>query len=131
MNILPENQKPLTGIRVLDIACFIAAPYAATIMSEFGADVIKVEHPNGGDPFRQFGTKTELPDQSLAWLNEARNKRSVTLNLSKPEGADILKKLARNSDVICENFRPGKLEKWGLGWDVLSKINPRLILLRV
>ena len=131
MNILPENQKPLTGIRVLDIACFIAAPYSATIMGEFGADVIKVEHPNGGDPFRQFGTKTELPDQSLAWLNEARNKRSVTLNLSKPEGAEILKKLAKNSDVICENFRPGTLEKWGLGWDVLSKINPRLILLRV
>ena len=98
---MPENQKPLTGIRVLDIACFIAATYSATIMGEFGADVIKVEHPNGGDPFRQFGTKTELPDQSLAWLNEARNKRSVTLNLSKPEGADLLKKLARNSDVIC------------------------------
>lgn len=128
---MPNDDKPLTGIRVLDIACFIAAPYAATIMGEFGADVIKVEHPNGGDPFRLFGTQTDLPNQSLAWLNEARNKRSITINLSKPEGAVILKKLVKNCDVICENFRPGTLEKWGLGWDVLSKINPRLILLRV
>ena len=126
-----ENEKPLTGVRVLDIACFIAAPYAATLMGEFGADVIKIEHPNGGDPLRQFGTKTELPNQSLAWLNEARNKRSITLNLSKPEGAEILKKLAQNCDVICENFRPGTLEKWGLGYEELSKINPRLILLRI
>ena len=123
--------KPLTGVRVLDIACFIAAPYAATLMGEFGADVIKVEHPNGGDPLRQFGTKTDLPNQSLAWLNEARNKRSITLNLSKPEGAEMLKKLAKNCDVICENFRPGTLEKWGLGYDELSKVNPRLILLRI
>ena len=126
-----ENEKPLTGVRVLDIACFIAAPYAATLMGEFGADVIKIEHPNGGDPLRQFGTKTELPNQSLAWLNEARNKRSITLNLSKPEGAEILKKLAINCDVICENFRPGTLEKWGLGYDELVKLNPRLILLRI
>ena len=126
-----ENEKPLTGVRVLDIACFIAAPYAATLMGEFGADVIKIEHPNGGDPLRQFGTKTHLPNQSLAWLNEARNKRSITLNLSKPEGAEILKKLAQNCDVICENFRPGTLEKWGLGYEELSKINPGLILLRI
>ena len=126
-----KNDKPLTGVRVLDIACFIAAPYAATLMGEFGADVIKVEHPNGGDPLRQFGTKTDLPNQSLAWLNEARNKRSITLNLSKPEGAEILKKSAKNCDVICENFRPGTLEKWGLGYDELSKVNPRLILLRI
>ena len=126
-----KNDKPLTGVRVLDIACFIAAPYAATLMGEFGADVIKVEHPNGGDPLRQFGTKTDLPNQSLAWLNEARNKRSITLNLSKPEGAEILKKLAKNCDVICENFRPGTLEKWGLGYDELSKVNPLLILLRI
>ncbi len=128
---MTETSKPLQGIRVLDIACFIAAPYAATLLGEFGADVIKVEHPNGGDPLRLFGTQTDLPYQSLAWLNEARNKRSVTLNLSKPEGAKILKEMAKNCDVICENFRPGTLEKWGLGWDVLSKINPGLILLRI
>ena len=83
-----ENEKPLTGVRVLDIACFIAAPYAATLMGEFGADVIKIEHPNGGDPLRQFGTKTELPNQSLAWLNEARNKRSITCLLYTSDAAD-------------------------------------------
>ncbi|MEC7807032.1 MAG: CoA transferase, partial [Pseudomonadota bacterium] len=126
-----KDTKPLTGIRVLDIACFIAAPYAATIMGEFGADVIKVEHPNGGDPWRRYGTRTNLPDQSLAWLNEARNKRSITLDLSKKEGAEVLKKLIKTADVICENFRPGTLEKWGLGWEILKKINRGLILLRV
>ena len=128
---MSDAKKPLSGIRVLDIACFIAAPHAASIMGEFGADVIKVEHPNGGDPWRRYGTQTELPDQSLAWLNEARNKKSITLNLSKPEGADLLKKMIKDADVVCENFRPGTLEKWGLGWDVLKKINPGLILLRV
>ena len=128
---MSDTKKPLSGIRVLDIACFIAAPHAASIMGEFGADVIKVEHPKGGDPWRRYGTQTELPDQSLAWLNEARNKKSITLNLSKPEGADLLKKMIKDADVVCENFRPGTLEKWGLGWDVLKKINPGLILLRV
>ena len=129
--LMIKDTKPLTGIRVLDIACFIAAPYAATIMGEFGADVIKVEHPNGGDPWRRYGTGTNLPDQSLAWLNEARNKRSITLDLSKKEGAEVLKKLIKTADVVCENFRPGTLEKWGLGWEILKKINPGLILLRV
>ena len=129
--LMIKDTKPLTGIRVLDIACFIAAPHAATIMGEFGADVIKVEHPNGGDPWRRYGTKTDLPDQSLAWLNEARNKRSITLDLSKKEGAELLKKLVITADVVCENFRPGTLEKWGLGWEILKKINPGLILLRV
>ena len=129
--LMIKDTKPLTGIRVLDIACFIAAPYAATIMGEFGADVIKVEHPNGGDPWRRYGTRTNLPDQSLAWLNEARNKRSITLDLSKKEGAEVLKKLIKTADVVCENFRPGTLEKWGLGWEILKKINPGLILLRV
>ena len=129
--LMIKDTKPLTGIRVLDIACFIAAPHAATIMGEFGADVIKVEHPNGGDPWRRYGTRTDLPDQSLAWLNEARNKRSITLDLSKKEGAELLKKLITTADVVCENFRPGTLEKWGLGWEILKKINPGLILLRV
>mgnify|MGYP001158737899 FL=1 len=128
---MTKDSKPLTGIRVLDIACFIAAPHAATIMGEFGADVIKVEHPNGGDPWRRYGTRTDLADQSLAWLNEARNKRSITLDLSKQKGAELLKKLVKTADVMCENFRPGTLEKWGLGWETLKKINPGLILLRV
>lgn len=128
---MTTSQKPLSGVRVLDIASFIAAPFAATILSEFGAEVIKVEHPKGGDPWRRYGTKTALPDQTLAWLSEARNKRSVTLNLNTPDGRDIFKRLAKDADVVCENFRPGTLEKWGLGWDVLHAINPGLVMLRV
>ena len=121
---------PLSGIRVIDVATFIAAPYAAGIMGEFGADVLKVEHPFGGDPCRNFGTATKRGD-TLAWLSEARNKRSVTVDLRTPEGADIFKKLVSKSDVLCENFRPGTLEKWGLGWEVLSKLNPGLVMLRI
>jgi crotonobetainyl-CoA:carnitine CoA-transferase CaiB-like acyl-CoA transferase len=128
---MSDTLKPLAGIRVLDIASFIAAPHAASIMGEFGADVLKVEHPNGGDPWRRYGTPTASPNRSLAWLTEARNKRSITLNLSKSGGGDLFKRLVKDADVVTENFRPGTLEKWGLGWDVLSAINPGLVLLRV
>lgn len=122
---------PLSGIRVLDVATFIAAPYAASILSEFGAEVIKVEQPGSGDPFRRFGTPSGRPDSTLAWLSEARNKRSLTLSLSHDEGAAIFKRLAAEADVVCENFRPGTMEKWGLGWHELSAINPSLVMLRV
>ena len=125
------DAKPLSGVRVLDIASFIAAPHAASIMGEFGADVLKVEHPKGGDPWRRYGTQTAAPNQSLAWLTEARNKRSITLNLNTGGGAELFKRLVKDADVVTENFRPGTLEKWGLGWDVLSAINPGLVLLRV
>ena len=128
---MTDTPKPLSGVRVLDIASFIAAPFAASIMSEFGAEVIKVEQPGGGDPWRRYGTKTALEDCSLAWLTEARNKRSITLNLREVAGSEIFKKLTKDADVICENFRPGTLEKWGLGWDVLKEINPKLVMLRV
>lgn len=123
--------KPLEGVRVVDLATFIAAPFAATILGEFGAEVIKVEHPDGGDPQRQFGTPTDEPDLSLAWLSEARNKRSVTLDLKSKNGARDFKELVRRSDVVCENFRPGTLERWGLGWHVLSVLNPALVMLRI
>ncbi len=126
-----DTVLPLAGIRVLDIATFIAAPYTAAILGEFGADVIKIETPDGGDTFRRFGTPTEADDRTLLWLSEARNKRSVTLNLKTPEGAELLKQLVCDADVVCENFRPGTLEKWGLGWDVLRAINPGLVMLRV
>jgi len=125
-----QPQMPLSGIRVLDLATFVAAPFAASTLGEFGAEVIKVERPDGGDPWRRYGTPKDGGD-TLAWKTEARNKSSVTLNLRAPEGVEILKKLVAQSDVLCENFRPGTLEKWGLGWDVLSKVNPKLILLRV
>ncbi len=129
MNDLTDN-LPLAGIRVIDAATVIAAPFCATLLGEFGADVIKVEHPIGGDALRRFGTPTARGD-TLTWLSESRNKRSLTLNLQHPEGANLFKELIAHTDVLCENFRPGTLEKWGLGWDVLSKINPRLIMLRV
>ncbi len=122
---------PMAGVRVLDIATFIAAPMAAAILGEFGADDIKIEQPGGGDPWRRYGTKSKRADSTLAWLTEARNKRSLTLNLKAPEGAEIFKRLVKEADIVTENFRPGTLEKWGLGYDVLSEINPKIILMRV
>lgn len=130
---MPDMTKPadlpMSGIRVLDCATFIAAPYTAAILGEFGAEVIKVEQPGEGDPFRKFGTPVER--DTLAWLSEARNKKSVTLNLRDKQGAEIFRQLIAKSDVLCENFRPGTLEKWGLGWEELKKINPGLVMLRV
>ncbi len=127
---MSDPSLPLSGIRVLDIATFIAAPFTAALMGEFGAEVIKVEQPGSGDPLRQFGTPTEAGD-TLVWMTEARNKTSITLDLRKPDGVALFKRLAARSDVVCENFRPGTLERWGLGWDDLSAVNPRLVLLRV
>ena len=124
------KEGPLSDIRVLDIATFVAAPFCGTIMAEFGAEVIKIEQPGAGDSLRRFGTMTETGD-TLVWLSEARNKQSVTLDLRKPEGRDIFLKLVAKSDVVLENFRPGTLEKWGLGYDELAKVNPRIVLLRV
>ena len=120
----------LEGLRVLDIATFVAAPFCGTILADFGAEVIKIEQPNGGDSLRQFGTITDCGD-SLVWLSEARNKKTITLDLRKPEGVELFKKLVAESDVVLENFRPGTLEKWGIGYETLSKINPRLVLLRI
>ena len=120
----------LGGLRVLDIATFVAAPFCGTILADFGADVIKIEQPKTGDSLRQFGTITECGD-SLVWLSESRNKRTVTLDLRKPEGAQIFRRLVEQADVILENFRPGTLEKWGLGFEALSKINPRIVMLRI
>lgn len=125
------SMKPLDGVRVLDIATFIAAPFAATMLGEFGAEVIKIEHPSGGDPMRVFGTPTEAPGQTLAWLSEARNKHSVTLDFKSEEGVRVFKELAKRADVIVENFRPGTLEKWGIGPDVLHEINPKLVIARI
>lgn len=121
---------PLSDVRVLDIATFIAAPFCGTLMSEFGADIIKVEQPGTGDSLRRFGTRTECGD-TLTWMTEARNRRSVTLDLRTPEGADLFKQMVAQSDVVLENFRPGTMEKWGLGYDVLAAINPRLVMLSV
>ena len=121
---------PLAGIRVLDLATFIAGPFTAAILSEFGAEVIKVEQPGHGDPLRAFGTPSRRGD-GYCWLSEQRNKKSITLDLRKPDGAALFKRLIANADAACENFRPGTLEKWGLGYDVLSALNPGLVLLRI
>ncbi len=125
-----ENVGALAGLRVLDIGTFIAAPFSATLMGEFGAEVIKVELPKVGDHARRLGTPTEVGD-TLVWLSEARNKKSVTIDLRTPEGTDLLKSLVAVSDVLCENFQAGTLERWGLGWEDLCAVNPRLILLRI
>lgn len=124
------TDKPLAGIRVLDIATYIAAPYCATIMAEFGAETIKVELPKVGDPCRRLGSMTECGD-TLVWLSEARNKKSVTLNLKSAKGADMLKRLVAKADVLTENFQPGTLEGWGLGWETLRDVNPKLVMLRI
>ncbi|MFT6580581.1 MAG: CaiB/BaiF CoA transferase family protein [Alphaproteobacteria bacterium] len=125
-----QPQKPMAGVRVLDIATYIAAPHCATLLAEFGAEVIKVEQPGVGDPCRRLGTVSECGD-TLVWMSEARNKSSITLNLKDPKGQEILKRLVAESDVLCENFRPGTLEQWGLGWEVFKAINPKLVMLRV
>ena len=125
-----DTEKPLAGIRVLDIATFIAAPFCGATLAEFGAEVIKVEQPGVGDPLRYWGTQTECGD-SLVWLSEARNKKSITLDLRKDEGKEMFRKLVAQSDVVLENFRPGTLEKWGLGFEELQEINPGLVMLRI
>ena len=122
--------QALQGCRVLDIATFLAGPFCATQLGEFGAEVIKVELPGVGDATRRFGTMTDCGD-SLPWLSESRNKKCITLDLRKPDGVALLKRLVEKSDVLIENFQPGTLEKWGLGWDVLSAVNPRLIMVRI
>jgi crotonobetainyl-CoA:carnitine CoA-transferase CaiB-like acyl-CoA transferase len=122
--------KPLEGLRVIDVATYIAAPYCATLFAEFGAEVIKVEMPGTGEPLRQFGSRTDC-GETLVWLSEARNKKCVTLNLKTERGQALFRDLAATADVVCENFQTGTLEGWNIGYDALAAINPRLIMLRV
>ncbi len=122
--------RPLEGLRVLDIGTIIAGPFGASLLADFGADVIKVEQPGTGDTLRSGGG-ARVDGISLAWVMHARNKRSVTLNLREPEGQALLLRLIRVADLVVENFTPGTLERWNLGPEVLRAANPRLILLRV
>ena len=122
------ERKPLEGVKVIDAATLFAGPLAATILGDFGAEVLKVEHPKG-DPSRSHGyAKDEI---GLWWKMLGRNKRCVTLSMSKPEGAELFKKLVRETDVVIESFRPGTLERWGLSYEELSRENPGLVLARV
>lgn len=125
-----ETTQPLAGARVLDIATMLAGPFCATTLGEFGAEVIKVEMPGAGEGTRYSGTMTAA-GSSLMWLSESRNKKSVTLDLRTPDGVDLFKRLVETADIVVENFRPGTLEKWGLGYDVLKAVKPDIILVRV
>ena len=120
---------PLNGIRVIEIGTLIAAPFAARLMAEFGAEVIKIEAMGQGDPLRKWRKLHE--GTSLWWYLQSRNKKSLALNLKSPEGIAIVKQLAESTDVLIENLRPGALEKLGLGWDVLHALNPKLTLVRI
>lgn len=121
--------KPLDGIKVLELGQLIAGPFATKMLAEFGAEVIKIEPPGTGDPLRKWRLLHE--GTSVWWASQSRNKKSVTLNLHEPEGQDVIRRLVVDADVIVENFRPGTLEKWNLGFEALKQINPRLIMLRV
>lgn len=118
----------LSGLRVLDTATLFAGPLAATMLADYGAEVIKIEHPNG-DPVRNHGAHRN--GVGLWWKLIGRGKKAVTLYLGAPEGQEIFKRMVADADVVIENFRPGTLERWGLGYDELSRINPRLVLARV
>jgi crotonobetainyl-CoA:carnitine CoA-transferase CaiB-like acyl-CoA transferase len=120
----------LQDIAVLDLATFVAAPFCATLLGEFGADVIKVEQPGRGDDLRRLGTQAR-EGLSWWWLTESRNKKSITCDLRKPEGQALIKRLVATTDVLCENFRPGTMERWNLGWDELQAANRGLIMVRI
>jgi succinyl-CoA--D-citramalate CoA-transferase len=120
---------PVAGLRVLDLGSMIAGPIAGCFLADFGAEVVKVEHPERGDDIRNWPPMKD--GRSLWWKVIARNKKLITLNLSKPEGSDLLRRLVPRFDVVIENFRPGTLERWGLGYEELERVNPRLILVRV
>ena len=126
---LPLVTGPLAGLKVLELGQLIAGPFAAKTLADFGADVIKIEAPEAGDPLRKWRLLKD--GTSVWWQVQSRNKRSVALDLKQPEAQDIVRKLALDADVLIENFRPGAMEGWGLGPDDLLKLNPRLIMLRI
>jgi formyl-CoA transferase len=120
---------PLQGIKVIELGTLIAGPFCARLLAEFGAEVIKIEPPGTGDPLRKWRKLHQ--GTSLWWYAQARNKKSVTLDLKFAEAQEIVRKLAAGADVVVENFRPGAMEKWGLGWERLSKLNPGLVMVRL
>jgi formyl-CoA transferase len=126
---MSSANKPLSGLKVVELGTLIAGPFAARIMAEFGAEVIKIESPDGGDPLRKWRKLYE--GTSLWWYVQSRNKKSVTVNLKHPAGREIVLKLVAEADIVIENFRPGVLEKLGLGWESLAAVNPGLVMLRL
>ena len=126
---MDTRKGPLSGFRVLELGNLIAAPYAGRLFAEFGADVIKVERPRTGDELRQW--RLFRGNTSLFWSLQARNKKSITLDLRTPEGQEIVLKLLPHVDVVLENFRPGTLEKWNLGYEAMKAVNPDVIFVRI
>src|SRR6201999_1575234 len=120
---------PLAGVRVLDVSTILAGPLCCQILGDFGAEVIKIEHPRYGDNMRGHGVQKD--GTPLWWKEISRNKRTVAVNLGQPDGAEVLRTLAATADVLVENFRPGTLERWGIGPDVLHEANPDLVIVRV
>ena len=119
----------LAGVRVIELGQLIAGPFCGKILGDFGADVVKLEPPGKGDPLRNW--RLIKDGTSVWWQVQSRNKRSVAVDLRKPEGQEILRRLVAEADVLIENFRPGTLEEWGVGWEALSRINPGLVMLRI
>lgn len=122
--------RPLDGVTVLEVGQLIAGPFCGQILADFGAEVIKIEPPEGGDALRQWGRRASN-GAGIWWSVLGRNKKSVTLNLRKPEGQEILRRLAEQADILVENFRPGTMERWRLSHETLSATNPRLIMVRI
>ena len=127
---MSAEPRALAGVRVLDLATFIAAPFCCTLLGEFGAEVIKVEQPGVGDDLRRLGRRAD-GGPAYMWLVESRNKKSITCNLREPDGQSLIKRLAAQTDIIAENFRPGTMEGWRLGWDDLKPVNGGLIMVRI
>jgi formyl-CoA transferase len=129
-NADPAKSGPLAGLRVIELGTLLAGPFCGQLLGDFGAEVIKIEPPGQGDPMRVWG-REKAHGKSLWWPVVARNKKAITLDLRQAEGQELLRQLVAEADFLLENFRPGTMEKWGLGWDVLSSINPKLIMIRV
>jgi crotonobetainyl-CoA:carnitine CoA-transferase CaiB-like acyl-CoA transferase len=127
--MVSDSPQALAGLKVVELGQLIAGPFASKLLGEFGADVIKIEPPGTGDPLRKWRVLKD--DTSLWWHVQTRNKRSLALDLRSEEGQEIVRRLIDEADIVVENFRPGTLEKWGLGWETLSERNPGLIMVRI
>ncbi len=121
---------PLKGLRMIEMGQLLAGPFCGQLMGDFGCEVIKIEQPNAGDPLREWG-REKSGGRSLWWPVAARNKKCITLNARVPEGQEIIKTLVKQSDFLLENFRPGTMEKWNLGYETLSELNKGIIMIRV
>ena len=126
---MADNESPLAGVRVVELGALIAGPYCASVLGQFGAEVIKVESPGEGDPLRKW--RKVHQGTSLWWYSQSRNKKSVALDLKSPRGQEIVRELVKGADIVIENFRAGLLDEWGLGWKALSQINPGLVMVRI